>query len=628
MKQNKIFNVLVLGLTLVLSGCGDEGGNDTTPGTPTTPTTSENPTTSGTLSITNPIEDITVENGDALDFTFPSNLCTDSTGAEISYQVRTIGGNVGFIFTNSTRISGMPDTSGVTNISIECYTDTNSLRDSFTITTEDFDKDMIVTATAPSFAQKNDWVYLEANAKYFSSYNNLSYLWEETSGLGFELKSDDSSRVLLIVPEVLTSNTIATFKVTVTDDDGEVINTITDSVDIELITDNAPEVSISFPLTIGEYNADSVDVFGNVEANDGDAVASVIATVNGTEHTAVISGDTWRVENVTLTDTTEIKVAATSTAGLVNYDEIKLLNDTLFKTTIDKNITDIVVLDRNDRMYLQVSANVGDFNSDNKISRFDFDGDLSNYLGKTQSTDFDFSGLVPTSIIETNSFTSLLISYSEGISKVNLLSKSETVLSAEGTGTGTVPGFISDLAYNHDSGTLYAADTINGTISTIDQSSGDRVEILDSLTQLLSLTVNSTTGDLYFSLGINSSGEAVIQKYDGSSTTTIYYTKAGNEGGPISDIAINEAGNELFFVDGSGSLLKLDLATNSLSTIVANLFEVESVNDAFTPLIGLHYHSIRNVVIAAGRDADGTNKLLVIDPVSGDYSKLATGSAD
>ena len=55
---------------------------------------------------------------------------------------------------------------------------------------------------------------------------------------------------------------------------------------------------------------------------------------------------------------------------------------------------------------------------------------------------------------------------------------------------------------------------------------------------------------------------------------------------------------------------------------------MESITLTSTPLIGLHYDSTRNVVIAAGRDADGTNKLLVIDPVSGDYAKVATGTVD
>jgi len=623
MKHNKLYSALVISLGLALSGCGDEGGGDTNP--TTTPAT---PTTTSTLSIANPIEDIIIENAEELNFTIPSNLCSDSTGADIDYGIRAVSGNVGFEIHNSIQLVGAPDTTGIVSVDVECYTDSNRLTDSFTVTVEHFDKDMVVTATAPSFAENNDLVYLEADAKYFSAYDNVSYLWEETSGLGLELKDNDRSRARIVIPEVLTSNTIATFKVTVTDDDGSIVNTATGSVAIELIADNAPEVSLSFPLAIGQYNDDNVDVFGNVEATDGDAVASVIVTVDDTDYTASIFGDTWRVEDVPLTDTTNIKVKVISDNGLVNYNESDLLNGTLFETAIDKNITDIAVLDNNDRMYLQVSANVGDLTTESKISRFDFSGNITNNLSKNHSENFEFSTSLPTSMSFADSVFNVLVSYPTGVSKVSLFNGFETVLSAEGTGTGAVPGFILDLAYNTDSNTLYAADANNRTISTIDQSSGDRVEIVDSLNALLSIAVNSTTGDLYFSQGLTTTGQAVMKKYDGSSITTIYDIAAGDEGGPISDLAINEASNELFFVDGTGSLLKLDLTTYSLSIVIANLFTVESVTSASTPLIGLHYHSIRNVLIAAGKDADGTNKLLVIDPVTGDYAKIATGTVD
>ena len=155
-----------------------------------------------------------------------------------------------------------------------------------------------------------------------------------------------------------------------------------------------------------------------------------------------------------------------------------------------------------------------------------------------------------------------------------------------------------------------------------------------------SVIANLSTSKIFYSKGTTTTDEAVIyaDPFDpsyGKNAVAIYTVQStanGGNGAPISDFALNGTGDELYFIDGSGDLIKLDVSditvTATATTVVENLFSVESIVDDTSPLIGLHYDTTRNVIIAAGRDADGTNKLLVIDPVSGDYAKVATGTVD
>jgi hypothetical protein len=142
---------------------------------------------------------------------------------------------------------------------------------------------------------------------------------------------------------------------------------------------------------------------------------------------------------------------------------------------------------------------------------------------------------------------------------------------------------------------------------------------------MLSVLVNSEVDTLYFSLNSELNGTGGIGYVD---TATGTLQGLLDHTGPVSDFALNEADNELFYVDATNALIKVDLTDDSTSIIIADLFAVEAIDGETSPMVGLHYHTERNVLFAVGKDADGTNKLLVIDPVSGDYAKVATGSAD
>lgn len=198
---------------------------------------------------------------------------------------------------------------------------------------------------------------------------------------------------------------------------------------------------------------------------------------------------------------------------------------------------------------------------------------------------------------------------------------SDSAITNGSNGSGVVSStFITDVFYDPTTDLIYVTDTDNATLDTVDPTSGDRESYITSASLIYAVTVNSTDGNIYYEQGTDATGSAGIQQVD-TAITLIHEPTAG----AISDLTLNEADDEIFFVNGDGDLIKLDLTDNSVTTLVSTLFSVTSFTSSSSPAIGLHYDSVRNVLIAAGESTDGTNKLLVIDPISGEYAQIATG---
>ncbi len=603
MKSWKICNSLFLATSLTLTGCGGGDSDDTPEIT--------------ALSVVNPIPDQTATVGSLFDFELPTDICVAPEGQAIKLQVTQATLVAGLSIRNSDSVYGWPDVPGEASITITCSTETESATDQFTITVADRQANPVVTVDAPKSVKEGSTITLKAIAEDQNvSGSIVSYAWEQTSGIDVTLTGADSAEATFTAPESTAQSTL-TFSVTVTDNDGE---TDTETVDIDLISAFSPDIAISFPLALGVYNEDKIDIFGSVKAASGSTLDSVTVFVDGVEHDGSPTNNTWRVKDVTVAENSVIKVIAKSTDGLINYEEITLAK-TLFKTTIDNNISDIAVNDSTGDVYI--------FSEGNSIKFTQFNLNLLNNkeINFTRPSDFAHLGKAPTSIALDTSSNDLLVSYQQGISKIDLATFKETELSNENLGSGTAPISIFDLFFDTTNDTLYALDITNASISSVNLTSGNREKIHTTLNQPTSLAVNSS-GHIYYTRGLNSLDNYDIHLYNGTSSEIL---NTESKGAAISDLALNEAGNELFYVDGNGDLMMLDISDLSPETpevLVTGLFNVETINTVTTPLIGLHYHTERNVLIAAGRDADGTNKLVVIDPISGDYAKVATGDSE
>ncbi|GHB70480.1 hypothetical protein GCM10008107_19870 [Psychrosphaera saromensis] len=674
MTSYKLYNTLLLSLSLTLTGCGSDNDDaeiptettaetvtETDNGTTPPEATPETTTPEGTLSLANPIADMTLIADTALNFSIPENTCVHTTGESINYSM-SLANNAGFTLTNFTQLTGKPTELGVVTVTVTCSTTAATFTDEFTITVVDFEAAPAVEIDAPSFARANETFTLKAVAEDVNlSGSIVSYSWEVTTDETIVLIGNDTSTVSFTTPDTSVQTT-ATLEVTVTDNDGD---TTTQAVTIDLISINAPEISLSFPFSLGTYNEDEIDMFGYAGFNDPHnpvTVTTVSLTVDDTPYTATVTDTTWRVKDVIITDTSKITILATASDGFINYEEVTLTNE-LYETTINNNIADIAVNESTDEVYVQVSgANPGD----NQLTRFNLTSAVNSLFTVNQPDNYAYSDSAATSIALDSESDTLFVSYSNAISKIDLSTGNETILSDADIGTNhstETPNLAIDLSYDSTSSYLYYANLstvildqkINYVITEDaqypDQNGGLVTEVVGDRHWYLTVrkpTSIITYGDqIYFTYGYSNSDSGTIGAYTNGSTGltktlhTVESPANGGNGGAISDLTINGGGDELYFIDGSGDLVKLTLelsrnppdyeeesAVTAVTTVVENLFSVESIADDTSPLIGLHYDTTRNVIIAAGRDADGTNKLLVIDPVSGDYAKVATGTVD
>ena len=541
MTSYKLYKPLFLSLSLALAGCGGGGDDDETPEV----TTPEVTTPESTLSVANPIADIELIFGTPLDFTIADDTCVDSSGADITYNL-SLSNNVGLSLVGSsitslTMLTGLPESTGVVNVTATCSTDTDTLTDEFTVTVVE--------------------------------------------------------------------------------------------------SEFSPTVSLSFPLAFGTYNEDSLDMFGNVEAATGTTLNSVTVFVDDVETATTLNTakTAWRVNNVTLSVDAEITIVADATItetseSIQQYEEITFNSNTVYNTSIDENISDIAVSESTGDIYVHSD---GDENSDQQhITKFNLDTLANEEL--SYSKDATYGNYVRSSIATDSDY--LYLSAATAITKIDLSTNIETVLSdATIDADSTAPQAIFDLGYNTISEELYLIDLNTQEVNTVDTTTGIRTNSNPATEDQAVSVARAANSFTYYAQGLNTTGAVNIYAFtshtsDFEAIHSVDSPANGENGGPVSDLALNEAANELYFVDGAGDLIKLYLDTDpaqvTSSTVLEDLFTVESLTGFTTPLIGLHYDTTRNVIIAAGRDADGTNKLLVIDPVSGDYGKVATGTVD
>ena len=95
--------------------------------------------------------------------------------------------------------------------------------------------------------------------------------------------------------------------------------------------------------------------------------------------------------------------------------------------------------------------------------------------------------------------------------------------------------------------------------------------------------------------------------------------------GSVSDLALNEEQNELYFVGSNGNVSILNLTTNAITVLANSLFEATDFVLSDDQEIALHYDTTRGLLYAVGRDHNSTtkNSMYVIEVKSGDYARVA-----
>lgn len=620
MTQNKLYSSILLpfSLALTLAGCGAEGGG------------------SDELTLANPIADITLTGDTKLDFTIPENTCTSTSIHTIKYQIDNVtdSSDVDFSLNNlSTTLTGYADNVGDVTVSISCSVlGGETLTDEFTITVVDFEADPVVTISTDSVNEVRGGteVTLTAEAEVPNLTGEIdpnSYVWEQISGTAVILSAVDADGTIMTfeVPEIISVPEELVFEVTVADASDSSVTT-TSSITINAIPKYAPKVAISFPLSLGEYSSNEVDFFGTVEAATGGNLNSVTVYVDDIDHLADVSNGVWRVANLSLPSSAEIKVAATDVNGHKNYAELSFNKDTFYATGIDNDISDIAVDEINGYVYAQVDG-VG--SSQTEFIKFDLSSAESSELDIDQTA--SFLNDEPTSITIDSESQTLFVGYATGASKINLSTNKETRLydvpNYMGTDGKYYSGFITDLFYDDRSEELYSAEWGNAILVAVDPDSGNRRET--GITGSLGAIAVNSNGNLYLS-GFNGEPSEPVIFESVSGLTAIYSdTNSGNTEMRIYDIAVNEDNNLLYFVNSLGHLIELNLLDSSNNTTISlsDLFSTKTLINTSTPLVGLHYDNTRKLLIAAGRDSNGTdNKLLVIDPETWNYATIAEGS--
>jgi hypothetical protein len=150
---------------------------------------------------------------------------------------------------------------------------------------------------SPSSVLSFDNVELNASSSHDPDGDISHYSWQQIAGDIVTLSAPNAAITTFIAPDV-SSQSVLTFKLTVTDTDGE---SNTSSVDIELIP-NTFNVSVSFPASGSRFLGDKISVSGTLTATTVDNTpidAEVTVTSDQIETTAQVNADgSWTANDV------------------------------------------------------------------------------------------------------------------------------------------------------------------------------------------------------------------------------------------------------------------------------------------------------------------------------------------
>lgn len=620
MRLSKISTAVLLSLSVSLAGCGGGGDGTPSPSTPTpTPTTpTPTPTPTASLSVATPIADMKTPIGTEFDFSIPSDTCTAASGVAIDYKITSLKNGSGLSLINFNQLKGTPSTPGTVEATLTCSTSSESKTDSFTITIEDANLDPQVSASAPESAKTDETVSLKAAAQDGNASGSIAnYLWEQTGGPDVTLTDADKENASFVVTDAAIEGELS-FKVTVTDNDG---STASDTVTVNLLSKLAPVPSITFPFAFGSYSSETLDITGLVEADAAHPVENITVSIGDVELPATITGNKWRVTDATIDKDVTIKVTAKSSTGISSSISKDIKLERVYATDIEDEVIDIAFDSKNNIAYVQTT---GFLVSDTKLLKYDLSGESNSEIKVTQDNDFPFSAVKPTSITYNPKTNSIVRSYAEGVSVINLSTGHESLLSNSDKGAGDAFQTILDLTFNESSSTLYVADN-KGELINVDTISGDRTKVAD-VAFAASIIASKDNSTIYANGYSNIGSIGSLFKLDNSITPVpVVALDQTTLNGPVSDLALNETENVVYFVDQSGSISRLDLTTQEITSSFNNHFRVENLNNINSARIGLNYDDERGLLTVVGEsNLNGTpNAMYVIEVKSGDFSLIA-----
>lgn len=607
----------VLGLTAC--GGGSDNGGSATPSTTPTQQTDNAPI------VSNPIADENAKVGENYNFDIPENTCTDADGDAITYTINKLSNGSGLSLVNFKTLTGSPTRPGVVSVTVTCTAGTTSASDEFIITITEDNIAPTVNAGVDQTVTAGDTVTLTAIATDSNTDGSIvSYSWQqEAADINVDtIINSDQSIASFIAPDVDNTQTL-TFTVQVTDNAGAISS---DMVTIDILSKNTPEITINFPLAFGITTGDEIDVVGEVTTKNDATLSTVIITANDTSYNAIIdnNGSSWRATNVDITNADSMTITATDSKGLTGSSVLALSNDLTTATTIDNDIVDMALDADNNIMYIQTSGfTVADIKT--------YAVDLTNGTSKTlviTDTDSSFSNAQRYSFAFDKTNKQLLTGVSDGASSAilatNIATLERTILSSDLIGSGPFMGLPADIILNNKGG-AFVIDNENNQILSLELVTGKRTLLADSTASPKAIETplagifNVNNDDLIVTT--NSLFKSEFQYVDTATINNVAIID-GTLNDTVTDLAIDNKNNVIYFMDGSDNLTSIDLDTQ-VTTII-----IDSIIKDFNPSkrtdgVGLEFNSENNLLYIVGSSSDDfKNIVIVVEPVSGDYVRL------
>ena len=583
--------LLIIGLTLLLVGCGGGGGSGG--GENNSPIT-----TSPAQTLTaNAGADRTVNAGEIVE------LKASGTGTITGYSwTRTDGPNIALtaVDINTGWFTFIAPPTGTEKSITVTYQLTvsgngNTAQDSVTFTILRVNKAPTISAGKEKTVKGKESVVLQANGSDTDG-TIITYSWEQIAGDKVTLNNAHTAQPSFTAPSTL-QDVMLRFRLTVTDNDGA---TAQAEVNVQVTPENAPQITFHFPPLQGVYTGSSIAAFGIANAANTNVV-SVTLDAGAGPVTAILGNDgKWRADNIPVP------------TGVTAFELVAKVTDSLNRESSTK--------------------------SQLKTSGYDTG------TGPTWKSTVALA-------IEPNANKAYVLTAGNTVDDVNLLPIDLTtgergpVLSAwSDKAQGTQLTLLSHMIYHTENKQFYAlTDNANDAgaralisinpltgareiVSSASRGTGDAFEYAVALAQ--------GPGNSVF---VSDNKAAKIFKIDtttGDRTTLVSQTTANhNLQGLINLVWNNQNTKDLYVVINNfyGSILKLDL--NS-APINSNLLSQSSINEVGTgPNIGnaasdIVLDLINNRAFVLQNDLDGVIEVNLSNGNRREIIKNATGSMD
>lgn len=469
------------------------------------------------------------------------------------------------------------------------------------------------------------------------------YSWKQVSGEEVTLKNTETAKAAFTAPS--TDKTIELkFELTVTDSNGK---SGSDTAIVTVTPENAPKLALTFPPAQGAYLEDRIEVFGRVEAKNGEAIDSITVQAGTLDPVTVESpGDNWRVSSLELpadVEEFEIVVTARDTAGLVRQRSSRLI-------TRDNTVGTGGRLIRSVAMALDTQAEVAYLLGEVRAAGIGLiPVDLRTGARGESVTNFTDETLGPVTtafkaILLDREHNRVLLSVAENtpyaaVIAVDLQSGKRSVISDAGVGTGEAFSVPVGLALGAE-GVLYLADNNKdmglehrGAIFRVDTATGDRQVVANAETSSwpivypLHTAWNPETEELLVTENLTDMAPVAAVNVDDGQSRVVTANDPKWEGVPLAPfsqgIAVDTEVSVAYVMNGGhDNIVAADLATGHRLEVASGVTRSRSCSAACTVANehtkGFAYDAEKKLLYVSGGGLVGDHALFVIDPESGD----------